>query len=111
MLKYLALLACVFAACPILLAQDAKKSWDKPPEMKIDPNKTYTATINTTKGKIVVEFGSPEDLDRIVSEIVGSGPGRAPAARRRRPGSWCRGAPQKPPRRGPRPRPAGARRA
>jgi len=30
------------------------------------------------KGKIVVEFGSPEDLDRIVSEIVGSGPGRAP---------------------------------
>ena len=27
------------------------------------------------RGKIVVEFGSPEDLDRIVSEIVGSGPG------------------------------------
>jgi len=30
------------------------------------------------KGKIVVEFGSREDLDRIVSEIVGSGPGMAP---------------------------------
>jgi ParB family chromosome partitioning protein len=30
------------------------------------------------KGKIVVEFGSPADLDRIVSEIVGSGPGMAP---------------------------------
>jgi ParB family transcriptional regulator, chromosome partitioning protein len=30
------------------------------------------------KGKIVVEFGSPEDLDRIVSEIVGSGPGQVP---------------------------------
>ncbi|MFN2544391.1 MAG: ParB/RepB/Spo0J family partition protein [Actinomycetota bacterium] len=27
------------------------------------------------RGKIVVEFGSAEDLDRIVSEIVGSGPG------------------------------------
>jgi hypothetical protein len=27
------------------------------------------------RGRIVVEFGSSEDLDRIVSEIVGSGPG------------------------------------
>lgn len=30
------------------------------------------------RGRIVVEFGSAEDLDRIVSEIVGSGPGLAP---------------------------------
>jgi ParB family chromosome partitioning protein len=30
------------------------------------------------RGKIVVEFGSAEDLDRIVSEIVGSGPGLVP---------------------------------
>jgi ParB family chromosome partitioning protein len=30
------------------------------------------------RGKIVVEFGSAEDLDRIVSEIVGSGPGIVP---------------------------------
>jgi len=30
------------------------------------------------KGKIVVEISSREDLDRIVSEIVGSGPGMAP---------------------------------
>jgi ParB family chromosome partitioning protein len=30
------------------------------------------------KGKIVVEFGSKEDLERIVSEIIGSGPGMAP---------------------------------
>jgi ParB family chromosome partitioning protein len=30
------------------------------------------------KGKIVVEFSSREDLDRIISEIVGSGPGMAP---------------------------------
>jgi ParB family chromosome partitioning protein len=29
-------------------------------------------------GKVVIEFGSPDDLDRIVSEIVGSGPGLAP---------------------------------
>jgi hypothetical protein len=26
----------------------------------------------------VIEFGSPDDLERIVSEIVGSGPGLAP---------------------------------
>src|SRR6266508_6004285 len=32
-------------------------------------------TMGKRKGKIVVEFGSTEDLDRIVSEIVGSGPG------------------------------------
>lgn len=30
------------------------------------------------RGKIVVEFGSPDDLERIVSEIIGSGPGLAP---------------------------------
>ena len=30
------------------------------------------------KGRIVVEFASPEDLERIVSEIIGSGPGLAP---------------------------------
>ncbi len=30
------------------------------------------------RGRIIVEFGSPDDLERIVSEIVGSGPGLAP---------------------------------
>jgi len=37
-------------------------------------------TIQTGKkrGKITIEFGSPDDLERIVSEIVGSGPGLAP---------------------------------
>ena len=34
--------------------------------------------VGRRKGKIVVEFASAEDLDRIVSEIVGSGPGLAP---------------------------------
>jgi ParB family chromosome partitioning protein len=29
------------------------------------------------RGKIVVEFGSREDLERIISEIIGSGPGMA----------------------------------
>ncbi len=35
-------------------------------------------TLGKRKGKIVVDFASREDLDRIVSEIVGSGPGMAP---------------------------------
>jgi ParB family transcriptional regulator, chromosome partitioning protein len=30
------------------------------------------------RGRIVVEFGSADDLERIVSEIIGSGPGLAP---------------------------------
>jgi ParB family chromosome partitioning protein len=30
------------------------------------------------RGQVVIEFGSPDDLERIVSEIVGSGPGLAP---------------------------------
>jgi ParB family chromosome partitioning protein len=32
------------------------------------------------RGRILIEFGSADDLDRIVSEIVGSGPGLAPEA-------------------------------
>ena len=37
-------------------------------------------SIQMTKkrGRILIEFGSPDDLERIVSEIVGSGPGLAP---------------------------------
>ena len=37
-------------------------------------------TIRTgrKRGHVVIEFGSPDDLERIVSEIVGSGPGLAP---------------------------------
>jgi len=35
-------------------------------------------TMGKRKGKIIVEFGSKDDLDRIVSEIIGSGPGLAP---------------------------------
>jgi len=37
-----------------------------------------SVTLGKRKGKIVVEFSSKEDLERIVSEIVGSGPGMSP---------------------------------
>ena len=34
--------------------------------------------MGAKRGRVVIEFGSPDDLERIVSEIVGSGPGLAP---------------------------------
>ncbi len=34
--------------------------------------------FNKKRGRVVIEFGSPDDLERIVSEIIGSGPGLAP---------------------------------
>jgi ParB family chromosome partitioning protein len=34
--------------------------------------------MSRKRGRIVIEFGSADDLDRIVSEIIGSGPGLAP---------------------------------
>ena len=38
-----------------------------------------TIQMGKKRGRIVVEFGSADDLERIVSEIIGSGPGLAPA--------------------------------
>jgi ParB family chromosome partitioning protein len=37
-----------------------------------------TIQMSRKRGRIVIEFGSADDLERIVSEIVGSGPGLAP---------------------------------
>ena len=34
--------------------------------------------MNKKRGRVMIEFGSADDLDRIVSEIVGSGPGLSP---------------------------------
>ena len=48
-LSLLASLACLFAASSAQ-AQLKRRHWDEPPKMEIDPNKTYTATIETSKG-------------------------------------------------------------
>jgi ParB family chromosome partitioning protein len=37
-----------------------------------------TIQMGKKRGRVVIEFGSADDLERIVSEIVGSGPGLAP---------------------------------
>src|SRR5947207_14093688 len=63
MLKIRLAVAIVFMLLPSLgRAEDKleKKSWDKPPEMKIDVNKKYLATLDTSKGKIVLELFAKE---------------------------------------------------
>ena len=47
----------------------AKKTYSAEPEMKIDPNKTYTATITTSKGKIVVDL-FPKEAPKTVNNFV-----------------------------------------
>jgi cyclophilin family peptidyl-prolyl cis-trans isomerase len=57
-------LACAQTTQPI-----ARKAYDAPPKMAIDVNKTYTATINTDKGKIVCEL-FPKDAPQTVNSFV-----------------------------------------
>jgi ParB family chromosome partitioning protein len=37
-----------------------------------------TIQMGAKRGRVMIEFGSADDLERIVSEIIGSGPGLAP---------------------------------
>jgi cyclophilin family peptidyl-prolyl cis-trans isomerase len=43
--------------------------WNKPPEMVIDPNKKYTATLATDNGDIVIELFA-EKVPRTVNNFV-----------------------------------------
>src|SRR5688572_27032752 len=45
------------------------KQYDKPPEMTIDKDKTYTATIDTTAGQIKLEL-YPKDAPNHVNSFV-----------------------------------------
>lgn len=45
------------------------KSWSKPPEMTIDPKKTYTAKIDTSKGTIELEL-YPQYAPKTVNNFV-----------------------------------------
>ena len=44
-------------------------SYSKPPEMVIDPNKSYTATIQTDKGNIVLELAA-KDVPQTTNNFV-----------------------------------------
>ena len=70
----IATLATAFALaafCNPARAEDAKakKTYDKPPEMKIDVNKTYTATIETDAGTMVAEL-YPKKAPQTVNSFV-----------------------------------------
>lgn len=61
LMAIIALAACAPAATPVPTSPaPTAKQWDKPPEMQIDPNKQYTATLDTDKGKIVIELLAKE---------------------------------------------------
>ncbi|HRF46404.1 MAG TPA: peptidylprolyl isomerase [Anaerolineales bacterium] len=67
----LALTACAPAATPTVAAPaaDSPKQWSTPPEMTIDVNKSYTATIVTAKGNIVIEL-MPKVAPKTVNNFV-----------------------------------------
>ena len=45
------------------------KQWNSPPEMAIDPSKSYTATIKTSRGDITAKL-YPEDAPATVNNFV-----------------------------------------
>lgn len=47
----------------------ASNQWNSPPEMQIDPDKDYTATVETNRGDIVVEL-YPEHAPNTVNNFV-----------------------------------------
>ena len=71
MTRYVVIAAALVLSAGLLVrAEDApKKAWPKPPEMKIDPAKSYTATMETSKGKIVIELFA-KDAPKTVNNFV-----------------------------------------
>ncbi|HEV8635812.1 MAG TPA: peptidylprolyl isomerase [Chloroflexota bacterium] len=45
------------------------KNWSSPPEMKIDPNKSYSANIKTSLGDVAIEL-LPKDAPMAVNNFV-----------------------------------------
>lgn len=72
-MKMLVILAAVLSISTLALAQATQpaehKTYDKPPEMKIDANKKYSAVIDTDKGKITIEL-FPKEAPKTVNNFV-----------------------------------------
>lgn len=49
--------------------EEMAKQYSQPPAMRIDPSKTYTATLQTNKGTVEVEF-YPDDAPNTVNNFV-----------------------------------------
>ena len=58
----------VLLSASLCLAAE-KKQYEKPGDMKIDPKKTYTATIETSEGKIVAQL-FPDKAPQTVNSFV-----------------------------------------
>jgi peptidyl-prolyl cis-trans isomerase B (cyclophilin B) len=69
MTRTLAACLLVVTAAAALHAADAKKQYDKPGDMKIDPKKTYTATIETSEGTVVCQL-LPDKAPQTVNSFV-----------------------------------------
>ena len=65
----LALATALLASSAAFAQQGEKKQYDKPGDMKIDPKKTYTATIDTTEGKVVAQL-FPDKAPQTVNSFV-----------------------------------------
>jgi cyclophilin family peptidyl-prolyl cis-trans isomerase len=70
-MKYACIIAIVALAqlAAAQTTQPSQKQWDSPPAMQIDVNKTYTATITTSKGKIVLTLFA-KDAPKTVNSFV-----------------------------------------
>ena len=66
-MRYLTLCLALFVAYSAV-AQE-KKKYDKPGDMKIDPKKTYLATIDTSEGKMVAKL-YPDKAPQTVNAFV-----------------------------------------
>ena len=71
MKKLFAIVALSLCASLVLAQteQKEKKQYPAPPEMKIDVNKKYTATLDTDKGKITLELFA-KDAPKTVNNFV-----------------------------------------
>ena len=67
-MRYLTLCLALLFASSACLAQE-KKKYDKPGDMKIDPKKTYLATIDTSEGKMVAKL-FPDKAPQTVNSFV-----------------------------------------
>ena len=47
----------------------SQKQWSNPPTMQIDPAKSYSTTLETSKGAIVIKM-SPEHAPKTVNNFV-----------------------------------------
>jgi peptidyl-prolyl cis-trans isomerase B (cyclophilin B) len=67
--RTLRLVCSLFILAPLALAAEEKKQYDKPGDMKIDPKKTYTATIETSEGTIKAQL-FPDKAPQTVNSFV-----------------------------------------